>query len=119
MRLNIALKNRVATHRNRVKNFEGLVFNDVVEDNVKHILAGHFHRMTQNKIHKGWFKVGDWDQHNADMLSCSAMIKHAEPLPVPLKKCWLNYPNLKGAQEKCPNGGQSYVQHWKKSIMKS
>ena len=53
MRLCNSLKDHVVAHGNHVKNFEELMCNDIMGDNVKYIIAYHCHCITQNKIPKG------------------------------------------------------------------
>ena len=97
-RLCNSLKYYVVAHGNRVKYFEDLTCNDVIIDNVKHLMACYCHRFTQNKITKGWFKPSGWDQSDTDRLSFNTIIKHVEKLFAILQNCWPKYPNLQGSQ---------------------
>ena len=47
------LKDRCATHRNRVKICGDIMHDDVIGDNVNHMLALHCHILTYNRIPKG------------------------------------------------------------------
>ena len=56
MRLCNSLKDYIIAHRNRVKNFEELMYNDIMGDNFKYKTAYYCYHIIQNKILKEWSK---------------------------------------------------------------